>query len=300
MSGVYHPGEVSVQARARVQELAQRLEGMIQTTIDPRIQEFLRQQPMVFVGSVDAEGRRWASVVAGPPGFMIAIDDTTVHIAEAPIKDDPLNTNLQGGSAVGLLIMDFANRLRIRVNGRAELQPDGSFYVHAQQVYPNCSKYIQARRVEVITPAKQNKSDVSRTDSLTAEQRQWITQADTFFIASAHREGGADVSHRGGNPGFVTAADASTLLWPDYAGNNMFNTLGNIAVTPQAGLLFLSFDTGSTLQLTGEAEIVWDAAQIAKYQGAERLLSYRIEQVLEINEKLPLRWDFEGYSPFNP
>ena len=68
----------------------------------------------------------------------------------------------------------------------------------------------------------------------------------------------------------------------------------------EAGLLFLDFDTGSTLQLTGEANIIWDAAQIAKHKGAERLLSYRIEQVLEIDDKLPLHWEFESYSPFNP
>ena len=62
----------------------------------------------------------------------------------------------------------------------------------------------------------------------------------------------------------------------------------------------MNFDTGSTLQFTGEAKIIWDAARIAKYKGAERLVSYRIEQVLEIENKLPLRWEFESYSPFNP
>ena len=65
-------------------------------------------------------------------------------------------------------------------------------------------------------------------------------------------------------------------------------------------MLFLDFDTGSTLQLIGEANIIWDAAQIARYKGAERLVSYRIEQVLEIENWLPLRWEFESYSPFNP
>ncbi len=90
------------------------------------------------------------------------------------------------------------------------------------------------------------------------------------------------------------------LIWPDYVGNMMFNTLGNIAANPQVGLLFLDFDTGSTLQLTGEANIIWDAAKIAKYRGAERLLSFRIDQVLEIDDQLPLRWEFESYSPFNP
>ena len=108
------------------------------------------------------------------------------------------------------------------------------------------------------------------------------------------------MSHRGGNPGFVTVAGPDTLVWPDYLGNMMFNTLGNIATNPQAGLLFLDFDIGSTLQLSGQASIVWDSPQIEAYQGAERLLSFRVGQAIEVANKLPLRWEFEGYSPFNP
>jgi len=280
--------------------MAQHSERAIKSTIKPVMQEFIHQQPMAFVASIDAQGWVWASAVAGPPGFMVAVDERTIHIGEAPTVGDPLHDNLRVNADVGLLIIEFDTRRRMRVNGRADLQPDGSFYVHAQQVYANCPKYIQARRFEVLTPAEQSPSNVSRTDRLTAKQQQWLTHADTFFIATAHPEGGADASHRGGNPGFVTTDDPSTLIWPDYVGNMMFNTLGNIAANPRAGLLFLDFETGSTLQLTGEANIIWDAAQIAKYKGAERLVSYRIEQVLQIDKKLPLRWEFESYSPFNP
>jgi len=300
MSGIYHSGEVSVQTRAGGQEIAKHLAGTVEATINLRMQEFLRQQPIVFVSSIDAEGRRWASGVAGLPGFMKAIDDTTLHVGTAPTLSDPLHGNLQVNSDVGLLVIDFANRIRIRLNGSAILQPDGSFYVHAEQVYANCSKYIQARRFELITPAQQNTSELSRTDRLTANQQQWIKEADTFIIASAHREGGADASHRGGNPGFITTPDPNTIIWPDYVGNMMFNTLGNIAADPRAGLLFLNFDIGCTLQLSGEANIIWDAAQIAGYRGAKRLVSFRIEQVFENDKKLPLRWEFEDYSPYNP
>ncbi len=300
MLGIYHAGELGVQARAGVREMAAQSERVIKTTIKPMAQEFLRQQPLAFVASVDAQGWVWASVVDGLPGFMEAVDEATIHIGAAPTLSDPLHNNLRVNSDVGLLIMEFATRRRMRVNGRAKLQPDGSFHVHAQQVYANCPKYIQARRFELVTSAEQNASDVSRTDRLTAKQQQWLRHADTFFIATAHPAGGADASHRGGNPGFVTTVDPNTIIWPDYVGNMMFNTLGNIAANPRAGLLFLDFETGSTLQLTGEANIIWDPAQIAKYKGAERLVSFRVEQVLQIDKNLPLRWEFESYSPFNP
>jgi len=67
MLGIHHAGELAVQARAGVQEMAAQSERVIKTTIKPVAQEFLHQQPMAFVASVDAEGRVWASVVAGPP-----------------------------------------------------------------------------------------------------------------------------------------------------------------------------------------------------------------------------------------
>jgi hypothetical protein len=79
----------------------------------------------------------------------------------------------------------------------------------------------------------------------------------------------------------------------------MFNTLGNIAVNPKAGLLFLDFE-GGTLQLTGEARIVWDAGRVAKFAGAERVVEFRIQEAVDTSGAVPLRWRFEGYSPFNP
>ncbi len=300
MLGIYHPGDLGVQARAGVQEEAAQSERVIKTTMKPVAQEFLHQQPMVFVATIDADGWVWASLVAGLPGLMVALDEETIHSGAAPTAGDPLHDNLLVNSDIGLLIMEFATRRRMRVNGRAQLQQDGSFYVYAQQVYANCPKYIQARRYEISPVPDRSKSEVYRTDSLTTRQQKTIAKSDTFFIASAHPEGGVDASHRGGNPGFVTVVDPNTLIWPDYLGNKMFNTLGNIAVNPRAGLLFLDFDTGSTLQLTGEAHIIWDASEIAKHNGAERLVSFRIEQVVEIENRLPLRWEFESYSPFNP
>ena len=167
---IYHAGELAVQARTGVQVMAQRVKRAINTMISPMAQDFLHQQPVVVVASVDAKGWAWGSVLTGPPGFMVANDERTLHIGAAPIESDPLHDNLRANIDVGLLIIDFATRRRLRVNGRAERQQDGSFYVHAQQVYTNCPKYIQARRVELIPRAEQTTPDVHRTDRLTARQ----------------------------------------------------------------------------------------------------------------------------------
>ncbi len=84
MLGIYHAGELGVQARAGAQDEAQQSERVIKTTMKPVAQEFLHQKPMAFVASVDAEGGVWASVVAGLPGFMVAVDEGRIHIGAAP------------------------------------------------------------------------------------------------------------------------------------------------------------------------------------------------------------------------
>src|SRR5262249_32200442 len=151
----------------------------------------------------------------------------------------------------------FETRRRMRLNGRAEVREEGGFYIHAEQVYANCPKYIQARGWE-LAGVKQRRGEVRRSEVLDAEQKRLIEKADTFFIASRHPEKGADASHRGGNPGFVRVLDEKRLVWPDYSGNNMFQTLGNIVENPNAGLLFIDFHNGDVLQLSGKAEVIWD------------------------------------------
>jgi ferredoxin-NADP reductase/MOSC domain-containing protein YiiM len=129
-----------------------------------------------------------------------------------------------------------------------------------------------------------------------------IAGADTFFIASQASGTGAstdgiDVSHRGGPRGFVIVAHESLLLFPDYAGNGMFNTLGNLQLDPRSGLLFIDFETGDTLQMTGEAEVLWDAHHTNRFPGAERVVAFRIEETLHIERALPLAWRFRDASP---
>ena len=80
----------------------------------------------------------------------------------------------------------------------------------------------------------------------------------------------------------------------------MFNTLGNLAVNPRSGLLFIDFERGHTLQLTGRAEIIWDADRTAEFVGAERLVAFEIDRVLAIANANSRHWQFVEYSPANP
>ncbi len=295
----FHDGELSVQAQAGVQEQAHRIGQSIKATMPIAAQAFLREQPLALVGARDARGQVWASLLTGAAGFMEPRDERTVHIRATPAPGDPLWDTLRVGAAVGLLAIDLASRRRMRVNGMAALEPDGGFVVHAQQVYANCPKYIQARHLERVEHAPA-RGIAQHGQRLTSTQQDWIAGADTLFIASAHPVGGADVSHRGGRPGFVQVVDATTLLLPDYAGNTMFQTLGNIQAHPQVGLLLLDFAQGGTLQVSGTARIIWDQERVATVAGAQCLVEIHISATIELAHASSLRATSVVRSPFNP
>lgn len=127
-----------------------------------------------------------------------------------------------------------------------------------------------------------------------------IAKADTFFVASAHAGGSLDVSHRGGNPGFVHVLDDQRLAWPDYVGNSFYMTLGNLALNPHAGLLILDWESGDTLQLSGTAAVDWSPERAAAIPGARRVVDFAVERVVEIAGAHSLRWKLEALSRFNP
>jgi predicted pyridoxine 5'-phosphate oxidase superfamily flavin-nucleotide-binding protein len=304
MSAVYHAGQLEVQARAGVRQEASRLGRIVRPSLPPVAQDFLLEQRLVVVGSVEPGGRVWASALAGPAGFARAEDDRTVRVRATPAPGDPLAANVAATGVVGMLAIEFETRRRMRLNGRGRLEADGSLLVRTEQVFANCPKYIQARAVLGPEDAAGDRAPGAaapvRGRELSAAQRAWIEAADTFFVASARPDGGADASHRGGRPGFVRVRTASRLVWPDYQGNNMFLTLGNIEASPHAGLLFLDFDGGRTLQLTGRARIDWDERRAAAFPGAARLVEFEVDEVIESAPAVRLTWGFLGYSPYNP
>ncbi|MEW5977866.1 MAG: pyridoxamine 5'-phosphate oxidase family protein [Acidobacteriota bacterium] len=303
MRPVFHAGELDVQSRAGVRDLAGRVARSIQPFLPSVAQEFLRRQVLAVVASLDSTGKVWASALTGPPGFIEVPDSRSVKLNVSPVRADPLVGNLAVNDQVGLIAIEFASRRRILVNGRARLDPDGHLLILVQQAYSNCPKYIQRRipkfQGELPQPAE-TLTVVGPKKHLDDEQQSWIQRADTFFVASYHPEAGADASHRGGNPGFVRVDGANRLLWPDYSGNAMFQTLGNVASYPQAGLLFIDFEKDRTLQLTGTAQIIWEAQRVSGFPGAERLVEFEVGQVVEISGRGGPAWGFVDYSPFNP
>ena len=302
----FHRGEQELQAKLGIRERMEQLGGRaIRDQMPDQHQEFFAQLPLLFAGTVDSCGRPWASVLAGRPGFVRAIDPQTLKVATRPIYGDPLGKALSDGADIGLLGLEFPTRRRNRANGRIATTCDESFEVQVLQSFGNCPKYIQARDYIVTDQIAYigDKREVQRGTNLNRDQAAFVSRSDTLFIASQFSENsdewshGVDVSHRGGRPGFVVVAHESLLLFPDYAGNCLFNTLGNIAVNPRCGLLFIDFDTGNCLQLSGEAAVLWEPEHVCRFPGAKRVVSFQVEEVIHIEAALPLTWQFRDFSP---
>jgi predicted pyridoxine 5'-phosphate oxidase superfamily flavin-nucleotide-binding protein len=268
--------------------------------IEPAPAHFLAQRYTLYVGSLDADGRPWASQLVGPPGFVTAATPTTVRIDAAPAPGDPLLANVRADPAIGLLAIDLVTRRRFRVNGTVRSVVDGVIELDVTQAYGNCPKYIQRREPVGVSETPPDAGRVVRTRTLSDAQRARIAAADTFFLATAHPSAGADVSHRGGRPGFLEAPDRQTLSWPDYPGNMMFMSLGNIAVHPRAGVLVVDFERGDVLSLTGTATVDWDPARARRFAGAGRVIDLHVEDVVDTPEASTLRWRLLEPSPANP
>jgi len=298
MEAKYHAGELEVQERAGVRKMADKIGNGIRSFIPEAAQDFLGEQSMLVMSSVDSEGQVWVSLLTGQPGFVEVLDDETIEITPGNLEDDQLYQNLSQNPQVGIIAIEFANRRRMRLNGEAELKPQNIIRVKSREVFANCPKYIQARETSVEEAIVHGKEQRAR--GLTENQQSWIKKADTFFIGSYNPEWGADASHRGGQPGFVKVLSPDLIAFADYSGNNMFQTLGNLATYPKSGLLFVDFETGNTLQLTGSAKIIWDEAYISQFPGAQRVVEFQIDEVIQKDSPNPHPWYFLNYSSFNP
>ena len=302
----FHKGERLAQERVGVRDMIEKVgQRVIRDYLPDQHREFYAELPFVLLGTVDGEGRPWASLVPGRPGFMSTPDARSLDIGMRPLFGDPLNQTLQSGAHMGVLGIQPDTRRRNRMSGRiAAIRPEG-FTITVDHAFGNCPQYIQTRTVETQPDIDQPERErpVSRLGRFDDTVRQMIERADTLFIATAHLDGneaeaqGADVSHRGGKAGFVKVEDDRTFVFPDFSGNFHFNTVGNILLNPKAGILFADFDTGDLVYLTGHAEIDWDSEAVEAFMGAQRLIRFRVDEVIRVEHSLPLRFTFGEYSP---
>ena len=251
----FHHGEQAVQERLGVRDIEDWARKVVRDHLPEQHRAFHTAQPFLVAAARDVQGRPWVTLLDGPDGFVTSPDAGHLVIRSRPSPGDALEEAFSAGADVGILGIELATRRRNRVNGRVAENGGDAITFRVDQAFGNCPQYIRERewrRVDETPPA-----NPTRGTALTPDQQAWIETADTFFIASGFRGDGdspafgMDASHRGGERGFVRTADGTRLQFPDYAGNNHYNTIGNLVVDPRAGFLFIDFATGSLLQLTG-------------------------------------------------
>ncbi|KAB0569868.1 flavin-nucleotide-binding protein [Pseudomonas palleroniana] len=287
----WHAGERYLQAAVGVADrMAVVGPKVIRDHLPEQHRDFYPLLPYLVLGVVDEQGIPWATMLEGAPGFAHSPDPQTLQIDSLPSTGDPARTALHVGASVGLLGIDLNTRRRNRMNGRIEALDHDGFSVDVVHTYGNCPKYIQLRPVDAI--ARKPGTQVERLDGLDDAAQMMIRNADTFFVASYVEVDGqrsVDVSHRGGNSSFVRV-DGNVLTIPDFAGNLFFNTLGNLQVNPVAGLLFIDFESGEVLHLAGRTSLILEGPEVARFEGAQRLWTVTVEQVIRRPAALALRW----------
>ncbi|OBH13043.1 pyridoxamine 5'-phosphate oxidase family protein [Mycobacterium sp. E1747] len=251
----FHEGETATQRRAGVEAEAKRLEGMLDSPgLSGGAARFLASQRFAALTGRDHDGVLWVSPLTAPPGFLRGQDDD-LQVSTSPRDGDPLH-QLPAGQQIGLIAIDFATRRRLRVNGELVGSDLAGLTIRVDQSYGNCPKYIHHHAIDTATLAAPAPLRARRA-TLDPSDQAMIARSDTFFLGTTHPTRGSDASHRGGPPGFVRVDATDQLWWPDFPGNNMFNSYGNLAVDDEAALLFLDFETGASLHVAGTARVRW-------------------------------------------
>ncbi len=249
----------------------------IRSQMPEQHRQFFPLLPFICVGVADESGWPLATLVHGEPGFVSSPDAGQLRIAALPAVTDPARPFLKAGAGVGMLGIDLATRRRNRANGVLAQVEEHGLLVDVDQSFGNCPKYIHVRQ---LAPADRQAGLVTAFGAeLPAEAAALIARCDTMFVATssgeAVRAGGLDISHRGGEAGFLRLED-QVLTVPDYWGNRYFNTLGNLLLEPRASLVMVDFDSGDILQLQGLAEVHWQVTEATKDLRAEREWTFRI------------------------
>lgn len=298
----------------------------------PPAASFLQRAPLLAIGTLDGEARPWTTIWGGEPGFSQPLGQSIIGVRTAvSTRHDPVVGALVGteadgevvreeakGRMVGGLAIDLESRRRFKYYGRmmagalnaSSVDADSGIgdgtgeiqlVVKIEQALGNCPKYLNAKH---IVPAAVAPQLVSAALPLPPEATALLARADLFFITSSHSTYDMDTNHRGGPPGFVrvlsnTAAE-TVLVYPEYSGNRLYQTLGNLATTPLAGLCVPDFDTGAALYVTGTTEILVGQAAAALLPRSNLAVKITLTASRYVHSVLPFRGIPGQASPYNP
>jgi hypothetical protein len=267
----YHSGQIEAQTEANTRHVAE----MLAHWVGP-VAEFASVADLIVLAVPDSAGDlRFACVSGAAPLLQVA--------GPGSLRFDDLA--LPSGSdefSAGGLAINLAQLRRARING--SLHFDGAGWVlEAEEAFTNCRKYM-APSMAVDTDARSRpsaSSQVALDDPWLADV---ISRAETSFLASVSPDGRPDVSHRGGEPGFLTWDPAAArMTWPEFVGDGMFKSAGNVRATGTASLLVLDLQTGDAAELIGHG----------RYTTLRTSKQARVDALEHHRERFPVQGEIE-------
>ena len=298
--------------------------------LQPRAASMVQRFPLLALGTLDKQGRPWTTVWGGevPIGQAVAkdilglrtiVDSKTDPVVEILFdgKDDGEVVHEKGAGRMiaGLSIhLEQRNRMKLvgrMVAGALNAHEDGlpgsgsvgqvQLVWKIEQSLGNCPKYLNCKRVYPSLPEPRLVSDSAH---LSSEALDLLAKADLFFVSSSDRDKDMDTNHRGGPPGFVrvesNAEQGAVLVWPEYSGNNLYQTLGNLQTSPRAGLVFPDFDTGNVLYVTGDTEVLIGKDATAVLPRTNLTVRITLTGARFVEKGLPFKGESLESSPYNP
>ncbi|KAM3460428.1 hypothetical protein MY5147_006551 [Beauveria neobassiana] len=284
--------------------------------------------PLAAVGTLDAQGRPWTTLWGGARGFAELIApgvlglNSSVDTAHDPVyqalwgeeeqaaRGGMVQPNDGAGKMMAALALDLESRDRVKlmgamVAGSADVKDNKlqmAFLV--TESLGNCPKYLNRKRVQLRAYGEDIEVVEGGQGRMLPEQAiELLDEADMFFLSSTHGAS-MDTNHRGGPPGFVrvlkNGADEAVLVYPEYSGNRLYQTLGNLKVNPLVGIVVPDFASSDVLYLSGSASILVGPAAAALLPRTPLAVQVTITAARFVRRGLPFRGTDLERSPYNP
>ncbi|KAG4434833.1 hypothetical protein IFR05_009672 [Cadophora sp. M221] len=316
----WHAGEKEMHKLLRVPTQ----DNPTQPYLTPQAANTLIRAPLIALGTLDEEGRPWTTLWGGEAGFSRAIAQgiigvrTTVDKKYDPVvkvllgdKADGEVVQVQGtGKMVSGLTINLETRKRVKLYGRMvagalaateEGVGEVQLVVKIEQSLGNCPKYLNKKQIVPHVPQPKLVSSDLQLPQVAVDL---LAKADLFFISSSNHESDMDCNCRGGPPGFIrifsNTKDEVTLVYPEYSGNRLYQTLGNLRMTPRAGLVVPDFETGDALYISGTAEILVGKQAADVISHTNLAVKIRVEATRFVSDSFAFRGHGGEFSPYNP
>ncbi|KAF1828960.1 hypothetical protein BDW02DRAFT_191707 [Decorospora gaudefroyi] len=297
------------------------------TGLTPQAFFMFQRAPLLALGTLDAESRPWTTLWGGEPAFSEPLgegfigtrtfvdgkNDPVVRALVGDAEKEAILQSKEGLKLVAGLAIDLMTRKRVKIAGRmiagtlrdmnvdAESRPGTKqeqiqLVTKITQSLGNCPKYLNQYEIQ---PAFIAAELASQSSWLSEKGQALIANSDMFFLVTS-TEDDMDVNHRGGPPGFVRIISPTQIAYPEYSGNRLYQSLGNLQLNSKIGVTFPNYKTGDVLYTTGTAEILVGADAAALLPGSNLAVKITIDEARYVAHGLPFRGTRKQPSPYNP